>query len=137
MNVLKATRTWMRDNCSLIDKKNRFNANYLGTQATEYSIGTSSVAHHVDICGKDHPVYTLVFFALMDYGAALSANIAAVDFFEGLSDWITAQNRAHNYPSVDGFAVTEIKALNPGLIVFADANAARYQLQLQLTLEEE
>ena len=33
MNVLDATRKWLRDECPLIDRGNRFNANYLGTAA--------------------------------------------------------------------------------------------------------
>ena len=35
MNVLDATRAWMRAQCPLINKQDLFNANYLGAEPTE------------------------------------------------------------------------------------------------------
>ena len=51
MNVLDATRKWLRDQCPLIDKTDKFNANYLGSQATEYTLCTAGETHREDILG--------------------------------------------------------------------------------------
>lgn len=32
MNALDATRKWLREECPLIDKTDKFNANYLGSR---------------------------------------------------------------------------------------------------------
>lgn len=42
MNALDATRKWLREECPLIDKTDKFNANYLGSQATEYTLCTAA-----------------------------------------------------------------------------------------------
>lgn len=83
---------------------------------------------------KQH--YDLVFVAQLPFGAALSPNLSAADFFARLSAWIRAQERLHDYPEVSGYTVTKIQASNAGVITQADANAARYQLQIKLNLEE-
>lgn len=41
MNVLDATRAWMRAQCPLINRQDLFNANYLGAEPTEYPLCTS------------------------------------------------------------------------------------------------
>lgn len=80
MNALDATRAWLRAQCPLIDKTDRFNANYLGSQATEYTLCTAGETHREDILGIDHAIYKLTFVAQLPYGAALKGNIAAADF---------------------------------------------------------
>ena len=93
MNVLDATRKWLRDECPLIDRGNRFNANYLGADATEYTLRTSGESHRQNLWGADIATHDLVFEAVMPYGTATAPNIAAAfitasvakipDFFHG------------------------------------------------------
>ena len=116
MNVLDATRAWMRAQCPLINRQDLFNANYLGAEPTEYTLRTASESHRTDV---------------------LKPNLDAADFFAALSAWIRGQERTHNYPAVSGYRVTKITASNAGVPTGADANAARYQLQIKLYLEEE
>lgn len=80
MNALDATRKWLREECPLIDKTDKFNANYLGSQATEYTLCTAGESHREDILGMDHATHQLTFVAQLPYGAAIKANIAAADF---------------------------------------------------------
>ena len=72
----------------------------------------------------------------MPYGAAIKENISAADFFSQLSAWIRKKNRAHEYPDVAGYEVTEITPSNAGIIIQADANTAKYQIQIKIDLEE-
>lgn len=135
MNIIEATRAWMRES-DLISKDNKFHAGYLGASATEYSITTGGESHKTDILGNDICVCNLIFFARMPYGAAMMENISAADFFSRLASWIREQNRTHNYPSVSGYEVSEVITSNAGIITQADANTARYQIQIKITLEE-
>ena len=136
MNVLDATRKWLRDQCPLIDKTDKFNANYLGSQATEYTLCTAGETHREDILGIDHATYKLTFVAQLPYGAAVPGNIAAADFFARLTAWLRGAERAHNYPDLAGYEVLRIETANAGMPTGADANAARYQLQLTLYTKE-
>lgn len=135
MNVIEATRKWLRS-CPLIDQENRFNAGYLGARTAEYSVATGAVGHKEDILGCDLCTYSVVFSARLPFGEAIQANISAADFFSELESWIRAQNRAHSYPDVTGYEVTEVTSSNAGVIIKADANTARYQIQIRINLEE-
>lgn len=135
MNIIEAMRAWLR-NSNLIDKDNKFNAGYLGASATEYSITTSAETHKEDILGRDLCSCGLVFSARLPFGETLKENISATDFFADLSTWIRKQNRIHNYPKVSGYVVTSISTANAGIIIQSDANTARYQIQIKITLEE-
>ena len=136
MNVLDATRAWLRAECPLIDKTDKFNANYLGSQATEYTLCTAGESHREDILGLDHATHKLTFVAQLPYGAAIKTNIAAADFFATLSAWFRGAERTHNYPEIAGYEVTKIEAANAGIPTGADANAARYQIQITIYTKE-
>lgn len=45
MNVLDATRAWLREECPLINRHNKFNANYIGAEATEYTLRSAGESH--------------------------------------------------------------------------------------------
>lgn len=135
MNILEPTREWLRG-CPLIGQNNKFNANYLGARPVEYSVALSSVTHSEDIIGRDIIRGSVVFYARMPYGDALAANVSAAEFFAGLDEWVWAQNRAHKYPTVEGYDVTKVTAANAGLLVSADAKTAEYQIQITVTAEE-
>ena len=136
MNALDATRKWLREECPLIDKTDKFNANYLGSQATEYTLCTAGESHREDILGMDHATHQLTFVAQLPYGAAIKANIAAADFCANLAAWIRGANRAHNYPVIAGYEVEGIETANAGIPTGADANAARYQIQITIHTKE-
>ena len=121
----------MREECPLIDKRNRFNANYLGASGVEYTLRTSGESHRQNIVGDDIATHNLVFEAQLPFGTALAPNLAAADFFAGLSAWVRGQAAAQNYPEVTG-----LTASNAGVITSATATDARYQLQLRLVMKE-
>ena len=72
----------------------------------------------------------------MPYGTATAPNIAAADFFAGLSAWVRGAAAAHNCPAVPGYEVDSLTVSNAGLITTATAATARYQLQIKLVLKE-
>ena len=137
MNALDSTRQWLRAKCPYIDNTNKFNANYLGAEPTEYTLRTASESHRTDVLGYDLAEYNLTFVAQLPFGRELKPILDAADFYAALSAWIRGQERTHSYPAVSGYRVTKITASNAGVPTGADANAARYQLQIKLYLEEE
>lgn len=136
MNILDATRKWLREECPLIDKGDRFNANYLGSEATEYALCTAGESHREDILGLDHAEHKLTFFAQLPYGAAVKPNLAAADYFSNLAAWIRGADKAHNYPAIAGYEVERVESANAGIQTEADANAARYQIQITIHAKE-
>ncbi len=136
MNSLDATRKWLRDQCPLIDRQDRFNSNYLGAETTEYTLRSAGDTRTTDVLGLDTVTCNFVFVAQLPFGKALAPNLSAADFFSNLAAWIRGQERAHNYPDVSGYHATRVEASNPGVITQAEASSARYQLQIKLTLEE-
>lgn len=136
MNVLDATRAWLRANCPHIDKQDRFNANYLGAEPMTYTLRSAGQSHRATISGGNKGTYKLVFEARLPYGAAVAENLSAADLFARLDAWLRAQDQLGLYPQVEGGDVTGLAVSNAGLLQDATAGTARYQLQLQLTVEE-
>lgn len=136
MNVLDATRAWLRENCPYIDKRDRFNANYLDAEPVAYALRIASEDHVYDVLGFDQATVHLVFVAQLPYGKEKELNLSAADFFARLSAWLRGQERAHNYPQVSGYTVTRLTASNAGQVTQAMADMARYQLQIKIEMEE-
>ena len=134
--IVVATRAWLRSECPLIDKNNKFNAGYIGAGSTEYTIRSAGDSHRADVLGCDLATWNLTFEARLPFGAAVAANIDAADFFDRLASWLNVQNRIRNWPEIDGHMVNKMTASNAGLINQADAGTARYQLQISLEMEE-
>ena len=107
-----------------------------GTAVKETRQNLWGETHREDILGIDHATYKLTFVAQLPYGAAVQGNIAAADFFARLTAWLRGAERAHNYPDLAGYEVLRIETANAGMPTGADANAARYQLQLTLYTKE-
>lgn len=135
MTPLEATRAWLRT-CPHIDKNDKLNLNHLGAAPTGYSLTLTGHTRKEDVCGSVTSVYHFALFARMPWGPELAMNIAASEFFAGLDEWIWAQERAHAYPAIDGETPVRAEAKNAGLIVAANAQAAQYQIQIELTTEE-
>lgn len=136
MSALEATRAWLRG-CPSIDAENRFRANYLGDNATEYSVSQSSVDHRKDVLGKDTATYNMLFSARLPFSAAMAAGLEAADFFDELDQWVRQQDAAREYPELPGYLGTSATPSNAGLVITADANTAIYQIQIRLIFEEE
>ena len=104
MNVLDATRAWMRAQCPLINKQDLFNANYLGAEPTEYTLRTASESHRTDVLGYDLAEYNLTFVAQLPFGRELKPNLDAADFFAALSAWIRGRSAPTTTPLSAGTA---------------------------------
>lgn len=135
MRALEATRKWLRT-CPLIDLSDKFNANYLGSAPTEYTLRSAGDSHSEDVCGYDNATYNFTFAARLPFSEELVQNLSAAEFFGALSAWIRNCNRNKTFPAIDGYQVERVTPSNAGIVVTADANTANYQLQIQISMTE-
>lgn len=138
VNNTENFRAWLRA-CPTISKAKYFGADYIGEDATEYSIFSvpSALRYRENIVG-DRILMTrqeqnFIFAAKVPYGRDVKQNLANLGFFQDVADWIAEQNRAGNYPAWDGGIVTAIECSNTSAPVQTGPDAARYQFQIKVT----
>lgn len=122
----------LKDGCLLVD--------YLGGEPVEYTVEPVP-------CNPVYKKYTdgdcikqfLFLFASREYYSAdVNQNIENLSFYEDFSDWIYERNFNEILPDLGGDRTAlGIEILTGCYQLSADANTARYQIQLRLIYEEE
>lgn len=135
--LIDEVRTWLQE-CTLIDADDRFNANYLGADPTEYTIeDVPVVAVLKQYLGGALKQKNYMIASRNSYGVDILDNIANSGFYDALSDWVQAQNKARNFPNMGtNKVVRNIKTTSTAYIFEAGADTARYQIPLQITYYE-
>lgn len=135
--LIDEVRTWLQE-CTLIDANDRFNANYLGADPTEYTIeDVPVVAVLKQYLGGALKQKNYMIASRNSYGVDILDNIANSGFYDALSDWVQAQNKARNFPNMgENKTVRNIKTTSTAYIFEAGADTARYQIPLQITYYE-
>ena len=135
--LIDEVRTWLQE-CTLIDANDRFNANYLGADPTEYTIeDVPVVAVLKQYLGGALKQKNYMIASRNSYGVDILDNIANSGFYDALSDWVQAQNKARNFPNMGtNKVVRNIKTTSTAYIFEAGADTARYQIPLQITYYE-
>ncbi len=131
-------KTWLRG-CSAIDANNRLRVDYLGENAVEYSLisSPSSIAYKENVLGEMIPQLrqqvNYIFAARLPYGQDTETNAANLDLFKNIINWIIEQNNNRNLPEmIDGKITAVVPTLTP-FVAVVGADAAKYQIQLQIT----
>lgn len=119
------------------DKSYQINANMLSNDINNYSldkIPTSSTIEE-DITGliTCRDVYS--FRSRMAYSQDTINNLLNIGFFEKFESIIKSNNKKGILPSING--IQSIECLNCGAMNSADTNTAEFDIQLQITYEEE
>ena len=137
LNNTEQLRKWFRG-CPVLQPENRFGVDYLNDEATEYAIYStpSTILYRENVLGEEVPrdVQTLnyIFASKEFYGSDVEQNLENLGFYQAVMDWILEQNSARNFPEINE---GEVKSIVPTLspyVVSADADAARYQIQIKL-----
>lgn len=137
INNADRLRAWLRT-CPAIANSNYFGADYIGENATEYSvIGIpSGLRYRENIMGKrvlnDKQEQQFAFAARVPYGRDVQQNLDNSGFFQDVTSWIYEQNKAGNFPEWDGH-VTAIEAVNTGAVIRNDTTAAVYQFTIKVS----
>lgn len=135
--LIDEVRTWLQE-CTLIDSNNRFNTNYLGADATEYTIeDVPVVAVLRQYLGGALKQKSYMIASRNSYSVDILDNIANSGFYDSLSDWVQTQNKTRNFPDMGtNKQVRNIKTTSTAYIFEAGADTARYQIPLQITYYE-
>ena len=138
VNNAEALRNWFRE-CPAILKGNRFRVDYVAENPTENAIFAvpSALKYHSNILGEEIPddiqTQNFIFASKEGYGGDIQQNLANLEFYQDVANWILEQNTERNFPEWDGGIV---KSIIPTLTAYpaqVGSNAAKYQIQLKIT----
>lgn len=122
--------------CPLVDTANKLNFNFLGPEPTEYTIEevpeTPIVKRYVS--GSSIRQKTFYFASRESYGEDARVQIENSGFYEQMQAWVEKQDQKRVYPVLlDGQRAMKIECLSSGYLFTSEEDAAKYQIQLQLT----
>lgn len=122
-----------------LDENGCLYVDYLGDQAIEYSVETVPCdpvfKRYTD--GGCMKQFLFLFASREYYSADVIQCIENLSFYEDFSSWINQKNRSGELPDLDGRDPVSIEVLTGGYAFDADAETARYQIQLRLLYEED
>ena len=130
-------RNWFRS-CPELKTGKKVGVDYLSESPTEYAIYAvpSTLKTHENILGEevldDIQTVNYIFASKEVYGADARQNMANLEFYQRVGDWIIKQNAEGNFPEWAG----TIKSILPTLTAYpakVGSSAAKYQIQMKIT----
>jgi len=120
----------LKDGCLLVD--------FLGGEAIEYAVESVPCEpffrKYTD--GGGIRQFLFLFASREFYSADVNQCIENLEFYEHFENWIYQRNLAGELPDLDGRTPFGIEVLTGGYAFDADADTARYQIQLRLIYED-
>ena len=135
--TVDAIRNWFRD-CPVILKGNRFGIDYLSHDPTEYAVymSPSTLQSFVDVTGevclKSVQELNFVFASREKHTSDVLQALANHGFYNGVIEWIIAQNKNKNFPEIAEGTVISIMPSMTQYLFEAGANSGRYQISCKL-----
>lgn len=131
--MLEKIKEYFEENVTLAEEFNEILVDFLGKEATSYSIEpipTESVLRPYTDGGG---LYQLVFqFGSKEfYDESLNQNIENLNFYERLQNEIEENNSKGVLPEIDG--IQSIECLNNGTIQDIQNGTAKYGIQMRIT----
>lgn len=113
-----------------------FRVDALGDEPMEYVIGVGAfdpvIETYVD--GSSDRRYRVTFGSREKYGLDRIQNMDNSAFYERLSGWIEARNKAGELPELpDGCTAETIYPVTSGFLIDDNDQTARYQIEIELT----
>ena len=137
-NSIDGLRQWFRQ-CPLLSKNNRFGADYLSENPTEYAIyaSPSTLRYRENVLGEsileDRQTQNYIVATRKNYGSDVKQNSDNLAFFTGLIAWMIEQNNARNFPRIEEGRVTAIVPTLTAYPAQVGSDSAKYQIQIQIT----
>lgn len=133
-SIIQSLFEWFAD-CEILEADSDLNIDYLGEEAEQYSIETvpckTVVKSYID--GSAKCQYLFIFASRECYSQDEGINMANLEFYERLEEWIAEQNINCKLPSLpDGCTAQSIKVQSSGYVMNNDTKTARYQIQCRL-----
>lgn len=132
--IIDSIRTFIAK-CPLLDMYARLNVDFLGAEATEYTIDsvptTEVIRQYVD--GGALKQYVFVFGSREYYGSDVLQNIENSGFYEQFAGWLEEKTNKGELPDLKGNKkAVKIEATTSGYLFDNTEENARYQLQGRL-----
>lgn len=126
--------------CPLLEEYARLNVDFLGPNATEYTINSiptdEVLKEYVD--GGKLKQYVFVFGSREFYGPDVLQNIENSGFYEKFSDWLEEKTELGELPLLEGNKESNsIEAISSGYLLSATEDTGQYQIQIRLVYYEE
>lgn len=133
-SIIKSLFRWFAD-CDVLEVDNDLNVDYLGEDPEQYSIEfvpcKTVLKQYID--GSAKCQYLFIFASRENYSPDESINIANLEFYERLEEWIAEQDLNGKLPKLpEGLTPLSVKVLSSGYAIDNDTKTARYQIQCQL-----
>lgn len=136
MTKIEAIREYF-NKCPVLDDEARINIDYIGNEVIEYAIYSEPISpiykEYVD--GGTIKQFGFTFTTINFYSAELLQQLENSSFFEDFQAWIEENNKNNNLPLVKG--AIRIEILTNGFLLDAEADKAKYQIQLKLIYKED
>ena len=135
---IEALRDWFRQ-CLALQPGSRFRADYLSETPTEYALysSPSTIRYQENVLGEMVPAsiqtQNFIFASRENFGADARDNIANLQFYEAVTAWILEQNALRNFPKWPDGAVRSIVPTLTAYPSEVGSDAAKYQIQIQVT----
>lgn len=133
--IVESLFKWFAD-CEVLSADNELKVNFLDDDEEQYSIETvpcnRSIQKYAD--GSEKCQYLFIFASRNPYSEDEQLNMASLEFYEELEEWIAEQNINGRLPKLPNNCTSQsVKVLASGYVMDNDTKTARYQIQCQLT----
>jgi hypothetical protein len=124
---------YFKTEINLAEQFNEILADFLGKEATTYSIEPIPSDKVITPYTDGGGLYQFVFnFCSKEfYDESLTQNIENLNFYEKFSDEIEQKNKQKILPDIDG--IQSIECLNNGTIENVQEGTAKYAIQMRIT----
>ncbi len=131
--MIEKIRDYFKENITLADEFNEILVDFLGKDATSYSIEPIPTDKILRPYTDGGGLYQLVFqFGSKEfYDDSLNQNIENLNFYERFSNEIEQKNKQKILPDIDG--IQSIECLNNGTIQDIEHGTAKYGIQMRIT----
>lgn len=130
--IIKSLFDWF-SNCDITEGD--LNVEYLGEEPEQYCIEVVPcnpiIKKYAD--GSSKCQYLFIFASRELYSEDEQLNMANLEFYERLEEWIAEQNINQKLPKLpDNCTAQSVAVLSSGYVMDNDTKTARYQIQCQL-----
>jgi hypothetical protein len=131
--MIEKIRDYFKENITLAEEFNEILVDFLGKEATSYSIEPIPTDRVLRPYTDGGGLYQLVFqFGSKEfYDESLNQNIENLNFYERLQNEIEENNNKGVLPEIDG--IQSIECLNNGTIQDIQNGTAKYGIQMRIT----
>lgn len=132
--IIKSLFKWFA-NCEVLNQDTELNVDYLSEDAQQYCLEVVPCNPIIKkyANGSSKRQYLFIFASREYYSEDEVNNMANLEFYEELQEWIAEQNINSRLPKLpEGCDAQSVEVLSSGYVMDNDTKTARYQIQCRL-----